>query len=381
MGIGPAFSRSVCLPLSCSYPLQAAFRGGLAVCAALKFSSGQHPEKRHAPHGQGGGQFNPRPEPTSIAVGTALSLGFYCCPNGRASCSTNNGNLMRQTIASWPPTFSVIQNYDTIPYDGVNRLKSVTEGTLSRSYEYDAWGNRWVSANTGLFLNPFTPTASTNFDSLNRLIIQGSWYDGAGNQMAIGGFTSGYNGENLMTSSTIGGVATQYGYDGNNRRVTKTTGTAQTVYVYGAAGELAAEYAPVTDPDPPCRTCYLLNDHLGSTRAMLDEAQALVARYDYLPFGEQIPTGYDGRTALWGGRECLGRTNAGRADGEVHRQRTGCGDGAGLLWGAVPVERPGEVDLARLERQRRSRAVRETRQPSELESLPVCAQQSPRPCG
>ncbi len=196
---------------------------------------------QYAPHGgevswslgndaAGSRQFNSRLEPTSIAVGSALSLGFYYCPNGGASCSTNNGNLMRQTIASWPPTFSVIQNYT---YDGVNRLSSATEGTLSRSYGYDAWGNRWVSANTGLFLGPFTPTASTNFSSAtNQLGIQGSWYDGAGNQMAIGGFTMGYNGENLMTSSTIGGVATQYGYDGNNRRVTKTTGTATTVYVY-----------------------------------------------------------------------------------------------------------------------------------------------------
>ncbi len=210
----------------------------------------------------------------------------------------------------------------------MNRLKSVTEGTSSRSYGYDAWGNRWVSANTGLFLNPFTPTASTNFNSsTNQLGIQGSTYDGAGNQMAIGGFTMAYNGENLMTSSTIGGVATQYGYDGNNRRVTKTTGTATTVYVYDAAGELAAEYAPVTDPDPPCRTCYLLNDHLGSTRAMLDEVQALVARYDYLPFGEQIPTGYDGRTALWGAASAWdGRTPDGLTEkftGKERDQETG----------------------------------------------------------
>ncbi len=293
---------------------------------------------QYAPHGgevswtlgngaPGSQQFNPRLEPTSIAVGTALSLGFYYCPNGGASCSTNNGNLMRQTIASSPPTFSVIQNYDSIPYDGVNRLKSVTEGTSSRSYGYDAWGNRWVSANTGLFLSPFTPTVSTNFDSKNRLYIQGAVYDnglpsGPGNQTTIGGFTMAYNGENLMTSSAIGGVATQYGYDGNNRRVKKTTGTAQTVYVHDAAGELAAEYAPVTDPDPPCRTCYLLNDHLGSTRAMLDEAQALVARYDYLPFGEQIPTGYDGRTALWGAASAWdGRTPDGVTEKFTGKER------------------------------------------------------------
>ncbi len=57
---------------------------------------------------------------------------------------------------------------------------------------------------------------------------------------------------------------------------------------------------------------------------MLDEAQALVARYDYLPFGEQIPTGYDGRTALWGAASAWdGRTPDGLTEKFTGKERDG----------------------------------------------------------
>src|SRR5207248_3262737 len=43
-----------------------------------------------------------RQQPTAIAVtnalGTALSLNYYYCPNNALSCTGNNGNVMGQTI-------------------------------------------------------------------------------------------------------------------------------------------------------------------------------------------------------------------------------------------------------------------------------------------
>jgi RHS repeat-associated protein len=77
-------------------------------------------------------------------------------------------------------------------------------------------------------------------------------------------------------------------------------GSATTVYVYDAQGQLAAEYA--TQPETPlCTTCYLTADHLGSTRLMTDGASgAAVALHDYLPFGEEIPSGIGGRSSLYG---------------------------------------------------------------------------------
>ncbi len=92
------------------------------------------------------------------------------------------------------------------------------------------------------------------------------------------GFSS-QNG-NLFGSAT-------YGYDGAGRRVMKTIGSAITVYVYDAFGTLAAEYGN-TPAVPPCSTCYLITDTLGSVRAVTDAGGNLIARHDFLPFGEEI---------------------------------------------------------------------------------------------
>jgi len=61
-----------------------------------------------------------------------------------------------------------------------------------------------------------------------------------------------------------------------------------TTYVYDAQGRLAAEYASGAS-DSPCQTCYLTVDHLGSTRVITDGGGSLVARKNYLPFGEDLP--------------------------------------------------------------------------------------------
>ena len=45
---------------------------------------------------------------------------------------------------------------------------------------------------------------------------------------------------------------------------------------------------------PSCATCYVSWDHLGSVRMLTDGSGNVVARQDYLPFGEEIPDGYAG---------------------------------------------------------------------------------------
>src|SRR5580704_14466390 len=45
-------------------------------------------------------------------------------------------------------------------------------------------------------------------------------------------------------------------------------------------------------------TQYLFDDHLGSTRLELNGST--LKRYDYLPFGEEIPSGMDGRGSDYG---------------------------------------------------------------------------------
>ncbi len=131
----------------------------------------------------------------------------------------------------------------------------------------------------------------------NRLTSGNFGYDTAGNETTIS-FTVTYDVENRQTgfSSISNGTAT-YTYNGDGRRVTKTTSGVTTTYVYDAKGDLASEYS-TQPPPPPCLTCYITTDHLGSTRVVTDENAAVTARHDFLPFGEELTT--SNRTAALG---------------------------------------------------------------------------------
>ena len=237
---------------------------------------------------------NGRLQPTGISVGTvaeprkAFGTDLYYCPNQLASCVTNNGNLSSVELS----VFGAVQNYT---YDAFNRLKSAAETSAwARSWDYDPRGNGWVSSWTGLSPATFTPTGQTNFDGNNRLVLQGSGYDGAGSLSAIGGYGFVWDAEGRMVVSTINAVQTQYSYDGEGRRVQKQGPNGTTVYVYDAMGELAAEYGAAGASS--CDTCYLSVDQLGSTRAVTNASGEVVERHDYLPFGEEIYAGTAGRT-------------------------------------------------------------------------------------
>jgi len=134
----------------------------------------------------------------------------------------------------------------------------------------------------------------------NRLNLTNS-FDRAGNQLKINPYTLTYDAENRQTAATsVSNGSATYGYDGEGRRVTKVNGLTTTSYVYDAMGNLAAEYeAGTPGTSMPCSTCYLFADHLGSTRAVWDST-GVKARYDYLPFGEDIPATTNGRSSLFG---------------------------------------------------------------------------------
>jgi RHS repeat-associated protein len=218
------------------------------------------------------------------------------------SAGANDGNLTGESIVT-PLNIS-----QTFTYDAYNRVAKATEGTApawSQTYNYDPYGNRWVTSPVGFLLYPFTPTASANYNSNNQLApaFHSSAYDLAGNQTGIGGYTFTYDAEGRQYSSAVNNTTT-YTYDGEGRRVMKaTTGGTTTVYVYDAAGQVAAEYS--TAAPPQVGTLYLTPDHLGSTRLETNELGAAVAYHDYLPFGEEIPSGLGGRGSLYGAADGL----------------------------------------------------------------------------
>ncbi|HXG63695.1 MAG TPA: RHS repeat-associated core domain-containing protein, partial [Blastocatellia bacterium] len=125
-----------------------------------------------------------------------------------------------------------------------------------------------------------TPRAATDFStSSNRITLAGFFYDAAGN----------------LTNDNTGAALA---YDGDGRRVQKVAGGVTVVYVYNAQGQLIAEYD--TGTPPAGGTKYLTADHLGSTRVVTNGSGAVVARHDFLPFGEELDAGIGGRTTAMG---------------------------------------------------------------------------------
>ena len=92
-----------------------------------------------------------------------------------------------------------------------------------------------------------------------------------------------------------------YVYDGDGRRVqTIAPGGATTTFVYDAFGQMVADYGAPSSGTPPCQTCYLSWDHLGTTRMVTDQNGNAVSRHDFAPFGDELISGEAGRGNLWG---------------------------------------------------------------------------------
>ncbi len=248
--------------------------------------------------------FNTRFQPTQVQAGSLLTLGYSY------GTSNNNGSIQTQSIFDGSTTRN-----QSFTYDGVNRLTGATEtGNWTQTYVYDAYGNRGLlsssndpSAGVSLLLDATTAsTTSVPFGTNNRWNAGGAGYDARGNltgaSASPNSFTATYDAENrqIQTVGNLGGTTTtvNYAYDGDGKRVTKAvTGGATTTYLYDAKGDLSAEYSTATNPDSG--TQYLTSDMLGSTRLITTgtTTPTFFSRSDYLPFGQEIPTTWGGRTS------------------------------------------------------------------------------------
>jgi RHS repeat-associated protein len=228
-------------------------------------------------------------------------IGLYPCTSPAVYCSTNNGNILEEDMTT--PGVSGLKQ--TFTYDALNRLATATEKnsggttTWSETYGYDIYGNRWVSATTPAGLETaFTPTASSNFNSSNRLLNNGALYDLSGNQTTIGGYTNTFDAESRLATSTLNSITATYSYDGEGRRVQRVASGVTTQYVYDAQGQLAAEFS--SQAPTVTGTEYLITDDLGSTRMVTNATGGCLGLHDYLPFGEDTINTLGGRTGCYG---------------------------------------------------------------------------------
>jgi RHS repeat-associated protein len=254
--------------------------------------------------------FNSRLQPLQIGIGTSSIDSSTLQLDYGYGTTTNNGNVLSQTITvPGSPNVSMSQSY---AYDGLNRLSSAAEsGAWAQTYDFDRYGNRAVRAASYIPNASLTPQSAFAGDlsafnaNNNRIQLTGFGYDSAGNLTSDP--TTAANAmvgdaENRQISYTKAGVATTYSYDGDGRRVKKIDSSGTTVFVYNSGGQLIAEYHsdPVPSPAGGGGTSYLTSDHLGSTRVVTKSDGSVKARYDYLPFGEELPSTVGGRSSIAG---------------------------------------------------------------------------------
>jgi RHS repeat-associated protein len=259
--------------------------------------------------------FNGRLQPIQIGLGTSssnsssLQLDYTY---HTTALTNNNGNVRSQHIVVG--TMDVTQTYE---YDELNRLQSAEEklsgqtptSQWKQSFTYDRFGNRkFDTSSTATFpQSGSTSVLGPQLDfnaSNNRITTSGYEYDSAGNvkqePTTSTNKSYAYDGENHQVSYSFNGAMTHYVYDGDGKRVMKWDNSGTIVYVYDALGQLAAEYTTAAPQNNGIS--YLTTDHLGSTRVVSGKDGGgnanVKARYDYLPFGEELPSGLGGRNYL-----------------------------------------------------------------------------------
>jgi RHS repeat-associated protein len=246
-------------------------------------------------------EYNAPGTPTIFKLGDSPGSGNRTQLEYNYSGTQNNGNLISQAIyrsvGNWTQNFA---------YDALNRLSAAYEmGGYSRAYGYDRWGNRYVLSSSGVaHPDSSEPTSSGYFNTKNQLRTSPGVYnyDPAGNQLAYGPYTLGYDAENRNTTVTSNGSGSgSYSYDGNGRRVKKVWTSAggttvTTYYAYDALGRLAAEYS--NQAPTSTGTSYLFTDMLGSVRTITSDSKTVTECYDYLPFGRMLSTADNGRSSV-----------------------------------------------------------------------------------
>jgi RHS repeat-associated protein len=238
-----------------------------------------------------------------------------------ANDSTNNGNMVRQEhYVPLAAGGEVIPQADNYSYDALNRISSAVEpNVFTQNYGYDRWGNRRITSATG-GINNYNPTYDA---ASNRIMSLG--YDAAGNITSdpLTGGTMTYDAENHLLTAAAGGGAS-YTYNADGKRTRRIVGGQETWYVYGIGGELLVEYGAAAAPSAPQkvygyrngqllvvadasetgdrRVQWLVQDHLGSTRMVVDGSGSLegIRRHDYIPFGEELGIGVGIRSASIG---------------------------------------------------------------------------------
>ncbi len=251
-------------------------------------------------------KFNTRLQVTEFALGHGVAsgdlwkLGYEYgelnADGTTVNSAKNTGNIAKQTLSFNGLAQPFVHAYKYDPLYRLTEAKETVNGsqTWKQTYGYDVYGNRnsfyqIIGSQTMAINNLTLPAVDVNTNKFAA--NQGYGYDKNGNVItdpASSGRTFIFNGDNKQTevrNSSNYTIGTYY-YDGEGKRVKKVTDLETTVFVY-STGKLVAEYSTATPPQNPTIN-YTATDQLGSPRIITDKFGQVVARRDFMPFGEEL---------------------------------------------------------------------------------------------
>jgi RHS repeat-associated protein len=221
---------------------------------------------------------------------------YHYYPNGLMQSSTSSTNKMNASFI----------------YDDLNRLLTVS-GDGKQSFTYDAIGNMKTNSVVGSYTYP-VPVAPSHCDVQSRhpCLVQPHAvqhagtrtykYDANGSLEMMSDSATGkketlrWNEDHMLASITNATGVTVMSYDASGERVAKQHGS-ETTYYFGTmleysskAGLIKYYYAGsllVAQKDAT-GTLWYHQDQLGSIRLITNQKGAVVARYDYTPFGQNM---------------------------------------------------------------------------------------------
>lgn len=248
--------------------------------------------------------------------------GTFNSSTGAVDASLNNGQIGSIT-GSINGTTQWLQGFQ---YDELGRLSNVAEyqgasmssQTYSQGYTYDRYGNKRQSSNSTLTLPSISTSDYDTTNNNNRFVSSVASYDNAGNittDSKFRGYSFSYDAYGRVTSATGSWFSQNSTYDCEGRRVqTAATvgGVSYRTMVYDIFGQLVVDYngsgGTIVESEnvyrggqllarydaPQSAWKYLLSDAQGTTRTVMNNngsSSSVVARHDYLPFGEEIGSG------------------------------------------------------------------------------------------
>lgn len=258
---------------------------------------------------------------TNITTPSGQSI-HYSYANGKVSGITVNGApLLNQVLYSpFGPTRGWTWGNNTLTvreYNSDGQLTTIDSAGLS-TYTYNPVGTiaTWssdTSANLGLLLGQTdvsVAATSNRISGTNGTLTRTYNYDNAGNTISDGSRTFSYNDAGRMTTATSASVSTSYSYNALGQRVKKSSGSGRTYFVYDEVGHLIGEYDQAGNliqeivwlNDIPVATIrtdqggsgvgvfYVHTDHLNApTKVTRPTDNAVIWRWDHDPYGNGMP--------------------------------------------------------------------------------------------